>query len=97
MKVNFLNLKPGTAITRQYRNAQKVRAFSIANTLLACNLGYQHATIHKSPIIFVDMINILLFGRLTTKSHRIIQELKPEYKQIVTRAKAIFANRKTLK
>lgn len=90
---SVLNLKPGTAVTRQYRNARKVRAFSAANIVIACSLGYSHAK-SANKIVFVDMLNILLFGRLTEKSHACMKKLKPEYDQIAARAKTIFGNRK---
>lgn len=88
-----LNLKPGTAITRQYRNAQKIRAFSAANVFIACSLGYNHAK-QGNKIVFVDMINVFLFGKFAEHSHAVIKNLKPEYSKIVTRAKSIFANKK---
>lgn len=91
-----LNLKPGNAITRQYRNAKKARPFCAANTIIACALGFEHAKQHNN-ILFIDMINIFLFGRLTEKSHALIKQLEPEYKNIVTRAKSIFGNHKVLK
>ena len=91
----ILNLKPGTAVTRQYRNAQKVRAFSAANAVVACSLGYKHAK-SGSNITFIDMANIVLFGKMAEKSHAIIKNLKPEYNQIVNRAKSIFANKDLL-
>ncbi len=89
----ILNLKPGTAVTRQYRNAKKVRAFSAANAVVACSLGFSHAKRH-SNIVFIDMLNILIFGKLIEKSHAIMKNLQPEYNQIVKRAKSIIAVRK---
>ncbi len=87
----ILNLKPGTAVTRQYRNARNVRAFSTINALIACPLGYHHAK-NGSNITFIDMANIVIFGKLAEKSNATMKSLKPEYDKIVTRAKAIFTN-----
>lgn len=49
----ILNLKPGTAVTRQYSNAKKLRAFSAANTIIACSVGYNHAKT-GSNLTFID-------------------------------------------
>lgn len=90
---NFLNLKPGHSVTRQYRNSRKVRAFSAVNAVIAIGLGFHHAK-NSNKMVFIDMINILIFGKLTEHSHKVMKNLKPEYTQIVNRAKAIFANSK---
>lgn len=89
----ILNLKHGTAVTRQYRNAKKLRNFSAANALVACYLGCAHAKRH-SNFVFIDMANILIFGKLIEKSHTIMKNLQPEYNQIVKRTKSILAVRK---
>ncbi len=85
----ILNIKSGNSIVRQYRNAKKIRAFSAANVVIATGLGYHHAKT-SSKMVFVDMINILVFGRLVETSRAIIKNLKPEYNKILARKKAIF-------
>lgn len=85
----ILNIKPGNSITRQYRNAKKIKAFSAANVAIATGLGYHHAKT-GSKMVFVDMINILIFGRLTETSRAVIKHLKPEYNKILARKKAIL-------
>lgn len=91
----ILNLKPGTAVTRQYRNARKTRAFCAANAVVACSLGYKHAK-SGSNMTFIDMANIVLFGKLAEKAHANMKNLKPQYNEIVNRAKAIFINKDIL-
>ncbi len=90
----MLIVRPGNAITRQYKNA-KINRNMLAGTAL---FDFSIATMdamdkNASGTIIMGFLTCLMM-KLTKDYNCRVQMLKPHYGEIVARAKKIFATKK---
>ncbi len=88
--MRILNIKPGNAITRQYRNTRKK---FIANTAAATASGavFVHSYNTKQPLETVlSCGGFAIFYDRAMDMYNALKKLRPDYKAIVKRAKSIY-------
>lgn len=83
-------MRAGNTIARQYKNARIQRNAGIFGTLMDFSFAAQHATAHEPGWTTVFGGFTCLMVKLTQLSHLKMKELRPQYKEIVARAKQIY-------
>ena len=89
--MKILNVKPGNAITRQYRNSCKK---FVANTAAATASGamFVHSYNSKQPLeSVISCGGFSIFYDMAMDMYYALKKLGPEYKAIVKRAKSIYS------
>lgn len=83
-------MRPGNSIVRQYKNSKIQRNAGIVGTLMDFSFAAQHASEHHAGWATVFGGFTCLMIKLTKDAHLRLKSLRPQYEEIVARARQIY-------
>lgn len=86
-------MRAGNTIPRRYKNAKIQRNAGVAGAIMDFAFASQHALDHEAGWTMVFGGFTCLMVKLTQLSHLKMKELRPQYEEIVARAKKIYSKK----